>query len=176
LRASPDLAPRIPGDGQRVDRICNHNAADAKIVPRHCVSDPIARFVKRRDDRCAISNDLLNRVYTQVHCADLARQLSRNRCLPGPRQTSKDNQHCFTALSQSCLTREQVRVLNEQAEDEEQLAKRQVAAKRRAARQRASRLEAALREVERLQREKMHDRKTFGARASSGDPEAHKKL
>jgi len=69
--------------------------------------------------------------------------------------------------------REQVRVLNEQAENEEQLAKRQAAAKRRAARQRASRLEAALREVERLQREKVHDRKTFVARASSTDPEAH---
>jgi Transposase DDE domain len=53
------------------------------------------------------------------------------------------------------------------------LAKRQAAAKRRAARQRASRLEAALREVERLQREKVHDRKTFVARASSTDPEAH---
>jgi len=68
---------------------------------------------------------------------------------------------------------EQVRVLNEQAENEEQLAKRQAAAQRRAARQRASRLEAALREVERLQREKVHDRKTFVARASSSDPEAH---
>jgi transposase len=69
--------------------------------------------------------------------------------------------------------REQVRVLNAQAENEEQLAKRQAAAKRRAARQRASRLEAAWREVERLQREKVHDRKTFVARASSTDPEAH---
>ncbi len=68
---------------------------------------------------------------------------------------------------------EQVRVLNEQAENEEQLVKRQAAAKRRAARQRASRLETALREVERLQREKVHDRKTFVARASSSDPEAH---
>jgi hypothetical protein len=64
-------------------------------------------------------------------------------------------------------------VLNEQAENEEQLAKRQGAARRRAARQRARRLEAALREVERLQREKVHDRKTFVARASSTDPEAH---
>src|SRR5260370_39662711 len=54
-----------------------------------------------------------------------------------------------------------VPVLNEQADNEEQLAKRQGAAKRRAARQRASRLEAALREVEQLQREKVHDRKTF---------------
>ncbi len=69
--------------------------------------------------------------------------------------------------------REQVRVLNEQAENEEQLAKRQASARRRGARQRASRLEAALREVERLQREKVHDRKTFVARASSTDPEAH---
>src|SRR5207237_480297 len=65
------------------------------------------------------------------------------------------------------------RELNQQAEDEEQVAKRQGAAKRRAARQRASRLEAALREVERLQREKGHARKIFVARASSTDPEAH---
>jgi len=69
--------------------------------------------------------------------------------------------------------REQVRVLNAQTEDEEKLAKRQAAARRRAARQRASRLEAALHEVERLQREKAHDRKTYVARASSTDPEAH---
>lgn len=64
-------------------------------------------------------------------------------------------------------------MLNEQAGKEEQLAKRQAAAKRRAARQRASRLEAALREVERLQRERVHDRKNFVARASSTDSEAH---
>ena len=69
--------------------------------------------------------------------------------------------------------REQVRILNEQAENAGQLAKRQASARRRAGRQRASRLEAALREVERLQREKVHDRKTFVARASSTDPEAH---
>src|SRR6266478_5382714 len=69
--------------------------------------------------------------------------------------------------------REQVRIRNAEAENEEQLAKRQAVAKRRAARQRASRLEAALREVERLQREKVHDRKDFVARASSSDPEAH---
>src|SRR5438445_2504641 len=69
--------------------------------------------------------------------------------------------------------REQVRILNAQAENEEKLAKRQTAARRRAARQRASRLEVALREVERLQRERVHERKTFVARASSTDPEAH---
>jgi transposase len=69
--------------------------------------------------------------------------------------------------------REQVRVLNEQAKNEEKLAKRQAAARRRAARQRASRLEAALHEVERLQCDKAHDRKTYVARASSTDPEAH---
>jgi len=68
--------------------------------------------------------------------------------------------------------REQVRLLNEPAEREEQVSKRQAAAQRRAARQRASRLEAAVREVERLQRERVHERKTFVARASSSDPEA----
>lgn len=69
--------------------------------------------------------------------------------------------------------REQVRQLNEEAANEEKLASRRSAARRRAARQRASRLEAAWREVERLQRERKHDRKGFVARASTSDPEAH---
>ena len=71
------------------------------------------------------------------------------------------------------LAREQVRILNAQAEEEEKTSKRQAAARRRAARQRESRLEAAVREVERLQQAKKHDRGTFTARASSTDPEAH---
>jgi Transposase DDE domain len=69
--------------------------------------------------------------------------------------------------------REQVRLLDEEAENEERLAPRRAAARRRAVRQRASRLEAAWREVERLQQEKRHDRKGFVARASTTDPEAH---
>jgi transposase len=69
--------------------------------------------------------------------------------------------------------RKQVRLLNEEAENEEKLAPRRSAARRRAVRQRASRLEAAWREVERLQQEKRHDRKDFVARASTTDPEAH---
>ena len=69
--------------------------------------------------------------------------------------------------------REQVRLLNEEAENEEKLAARRSAARRRAVRQRASRLEAAWREVERLQQEKRHDRKDFVARASTTDPQAH---
>lgn len=69
--------------------------------------------------------------------------------------------------------REQVRLLNQEAEEEEKLAPRRAAARRRAVRQRASRLEAAWREVERLQREKRHDRKDFVARVSTTDPEAH---
>ena len=71
------------------------------------------------------------------------------------------------------LAREQVRLMEKQAGEEEQMAKRQVAARRRAARQRQSRLEAAVREVERLQREKKDDRGSFVARASTTDPEAH---
>jgi transposase len=71
------------------------------------------------------------------------------------------------------LAREQVQIMNAQAADEEKTAQRQASARRRAARQRVSRLEAACREVERLQREKKHDRKDFVARASSTDPEAH---
>jgi transposase len=71
------------------------------------------------------------------------------------------------------LARKQVRIMNAQSADEEKMAKRQASARRRAARQRVSRLEAACREVDRLQREKKHDRKEFVARASSTDPEAH---
>ena len=71
------------------------------------------------------------------------------------------------------LAREQVRLMDEQAAEEEQMAKRQVAARRRAARERQSRLEAAVSEVERLQREKKDDRDTFVARASRTDAQAH---
>ena len=71
------------------------------------------------------------------------------------------------------LAREQVRLMDAQAAEEEKMAKRQAAARRRAARQRMSRLEAAHREVERLQREKKHDRQDFVARVSTTDPEAH---
>lgn len=70
------------------------------------------------------------------------------------------------------LAREQVRLMAEQAAEEEQISKRQEAARRRAARQRQSRLEAAVREVERLQREKKEDPDQFVARASATDPEA----
>lgn len=71
------------------------------------------------------------------------------------------------------LAREQVRILNAESEQEEATPKRQAAARRRVARQRVSHLEAAIREVERLQKEKKHDRKEFVARASSTDAEAH---
>jgi len=70
------------------------------------------------------------------------------------------------------LAREQVRLLDQQAANEEKMTKRKEAAMRRAARQRISRLETAHREVERLQREKKHDRAQFIARLSSTDPEA----
>jgi transposase len=71
------------------------------------------------------------------------------------------------------LARQQVQTMNAQAAEEEKVAKRQAAARRRAARQRTSRLEAAVREVERLQKDKRHDRDQYVARASGTDPEAH---
>jgi transposase len=71
------------------------------------------------------------------------------------------------------LAREQVRILDAQANEEEKMTARVAAARRRAARQRQSSLEAALREVERLQREKKSRRETFVARASTTDAEAH---
>ena len=48
----------------------------------------------------------------------------------------------------------QLEKMNEQAAEEEKVAKRQAAAKQRAARERVTRLESALREVERLQKKK----------------------
>jgi transposase len=71
------------------------------------------------------------------------------------------------------LAREQVRLMEEQSAQEEQMTKRQVGARRRAARERQSRLEAAVREVSRMQSEKKEDRDHFVARVSSTDPEAH---
>jgi transposase len=71
------------------------------------------------------------------------------------------------------LARQQVRLMDEQAAQEEAIGKRQEAARRRAARERASRLQAAVSEVERLQREKKEDPDKFVARASSTDAEAH---
>ncbi len=67
----------------------------------------------------------------------------------------------------------QLEKMNEQAAEEEKAATRQAAAKERAARERVTRLESALREVERLQEKKKEDKKTFVARASTTDAEAH---
>jgi len=71
------------------------------------------------------------------------------------------------------MAREQVRILDEQAKEEEKVTARVVAARRRAARQRRSGLEAALREVERLQSERKSERAAYVARASTTDPESH---
>ncbi len=71
------------------------------------------------------------------------------------------------------LAREQVKLMDQQATEEEALSKRKAAAQERAARERVSRLEAALKEVERLQKEKKDDPDEFVARASTTDPEAH---
>jgi hypothetical protein len=63
--------------------------------------------------------------------------------------------------------------MNEQAAEEEKVAKRQAVAQQRAARERVTRLESALREVERLPKKKKEDKKSFVARASTTDAEAH---
>ena len=59
--------------------------------------------------------------------------------------------------------------MNDQAAEEETVAKRLASAQRRAARQRVSRLESAIREAERLQQTKKHDPATYVARASTTD-------
>jgi len=128
----------------------------------------------RSDNKCAL-DDLFTQVLGMLSAEDLI-TLERVT-LDGTKIKANAGGNTFRGrekiAAHLAVAREQVRVLNVQAENEESLAKRQASAKRRAARQRASRLEAALREVERLQREKVHDRRTFVARASSSDPEAH---
>jgi hypothetical protein len=69
------------------------------------------------------------------------------------RRKEKITAHLAEALTQ-------LDKMNEQAAEEEKVAKRRTSAQRRAARQRVSRLESALREVERLQKDKKDDRAT----------------
>src|SRR5260370_36038787 len=128
----------------------------------------------RSDNKSAL-DDLFTQVLGMLNAEGL---ITLDRVtLDGTKMKVKAGGNTFRGREKSAAhwaaAREQVGVLNQQAENEQPLAKRQGAAKRRAARQRASRLEAALREVERLQHEKVHDRKIFVARASSTDPEAH---
>src|SRR5260370_813851 len=66
--------------------------------------------------------------------------------------------------------REQVRLLNVEAENEERLASRRAAARRRAVRQQARRLGAAWRDVDRVQHEKAHECHSSVAAASRKDP------
>jgi hypothetical protein len=67
---SPNKKLRI--DEQRINRVGDHCAADAKIVSRDGIADPIACLVKRWwNNRSAIPDRLFNRVDTYVHCADL---------------------------------------------------------------------------------------------------------
>jgi transposase len=70
------------------------------------------------------------------------------------------------------LATEQVRLMEEQAHQEEQVSVRQAAAQRRAREEREQKLRRAQQEVQRLQ-EKKHDRADHVARASTTDPEAH---
>lgn len=71
------------------------------------------------------------------------------------------------------LAEEQVRLMDEQAQEEEQVSARQAAAQKRARQERQQKLHRAQQEVERLQKEKKHDRVGHVARASTTDPEAH---
>lgn len=71
------------------------------------------------------------------------------------------------------LAEEQVRLMDEQGQEEEQVNARQAAAQKRARQERAVKLRRAQQEVERLQKEKKCDRDKYVARASSTDAEAH---
>jgi transposase len=71
------------------------------------------------------------------------------------------------------VAEEQVRLMDEQAQEEEQVNARRAAAQKRARHEREGKLRRAQQEVERLQREKKHDRAGYVARASTTDPDAH---
>jgi transposase len=71
------------------------------------------------------------------------------------------------------LAEEQVRWMEEQSQQEEQVNARQAAAQKRARDERLVKLRRAQEEVERLQKQKKHDRDDYVARASITDPEAH---
>lgn len=71
------------------------------------------------------------------------------------------------------LAEEQVRLMDEQAQQEEQVNARQAAAQQRARTERVERLRRARQEVDRLQKQKKQDRDTYEARASTTDPDAH---
>src|SRR5271163_285002 len=159
--------------GREVARRCEYEPAFQWL----CAPEPVSHRTLSgfRSDHQAALNDLFVQVLGMLSAEGLI-TLERVT-LDGTKIKANAGGNTFRGrekiVAHLAAAREQVRVLNAQAEEEEKLTKRQAAAKRRAARQRASRLEAALREVERLQREKLHDRKTFVARASSTDPEAH---
>jgi transposase len=71
------------------------------------------------------------------------------------------------------LAEEQVRLMNEQARQEEQVNARREAAQKRACEERRQRLQRAQAEVERMQEAKKRDRDEYVARASTTDPDAH---
>lgn len=142
-----------------------------------CGLDPVSHRTLSgfRSDRKAALDDLFGQVLGMLSAEGLIRM--ERVTLDGTKIKANAGGNTFRRQQKLeahlALAREQVRMLNAQAEEEEKTSKRQAAARRRAARQRESRLEAAVREVERLQQAKKHDRETFTARASSTDPEAH---
>lgn len=78
-----------------------------------------------------------------------------------------------TIAEHLALAQQQVQLMDEQSGQEEQVSARQAAARERAARERVEKLRRAQQEVERLQKQKKHDRDEYVARASTTDPEAH---
>lgn len=71
------------------------------------------------------------------------------------------------------LAQEQVRLMDEQVQQEDQVNARREAAEKRAREDRRERLQRAQAEVERMQAAKKRDRDEYVARASTTDPDAH---
>jgi hypothetical protein len=71
LSALPDFEPCLAHYRERINRVRDHSASDAKVVFGNSIGDAIACLAKKWDLRRAIPDGLLNRVDAQMHAADL---------------------------------------------------------------------------------------------------------
>jgi hypothetical protein len=86
-------APGGARDGERVDAVGDHGAAEPQIVGRDRIGDPIAGVIHRAAVRTGVTQRLLDRIDAQVHGADLASERARERGLADARRAAEDDQH-----------------------------------------------------------------------------------
>lgn len=87
-----------------IDRIGNHDVAEAEIVLGNCVADAITRVTDGRGGDAAVTNGEFNRIDSDVHGAQQLGQLARNRCLSNTWQAAENDQHGLGSLSRRWRT------------------------------------------------------------------------